>query len=84
MPRWEKHIIVFPVTIILAFIYRIVADFLNKKIKEKKEKKEQKEQKEKNDDDVEKKNDDKNEENVKNKQVIEINGGSNENLVPNK
>ena len=80
MPRWEKHIIVFPVTIILAFIYRIVADFLNKKIKEKKE---QKEQKEKNDDDVEKKNDDKNEENVKNKQVIEINGGSNENLVPN-
>jgi peptidoglycan/LPS O-acetylase OafA/YrhL len=78
MPRWEKHIIVFPITIILAFVYRIVADFLNKKIKEKKEKKE------KNNDDVERKNDDKIEENVKDKQVIEINGGSNENLVPNK
>ena len=79
MPRWEKHIIVLPVTIILAFLYRIIADFLNKKIKEKKEK---------NKTDVENKNedknDDKNEENIKDKQAIEINGGSNENLVPNK
>ena len=43
MPRWEKYVIVFPVTLVLAFIYRVVADFLNKKIKERKDNKEMKE-----------------------------------------
>ena len=43
MPRWEKYVTVFPVTLVLAFIYRVVADFLNKKIKESKDNKEMKE-----------------------------------------
>ena len=47
MPRWEKYVIVFPVTLILAFIYRVVADLLNKIIKERKDNKEKKENEEK-------------------------------------
>lgn len=30
IPRWVKYIIVFPSTLILSFLYRIIADFLNK------------------------------------------------------
>ena len=41
-----KYVIVFPTTLILAFLYRIIADFLNKKIKEKKENKEKQGKKE--------------------------------------
>ena len=77
MPRWEKYVIVFPVTLILAFLYRIIADFLNKKIKERKEKNENKENKK----EMEKKKEDINEENQKDKQNADNNIGSNENLV---
>lgn len=44
IPKWVKFLIVFPVTIILSFLYRIIADYLNNKIKEKcKEKEKEKE-----------------------------------------
>ena len=74
MPRWEKFVIVFPVTLILAFLYRIIADFLNKKIKEIKSNKENKEE-------TEKKKEDINEDKQKEKQMGENKVDSNENLV---
>ena len=40
IPKWAKFLIVFPSTIILSFLYRIIADLLNKKIKECEKKKE--------------------------------------------
>ena len=80
MKRWVKYIIVFPTTIILAFLYRIIADFLTKKMKEKKENKETKEISEKPEV-IEKSEEDRNKVESKEKQRIEINGGSNENLV---
>ena len=79
MPRWEKYVIVFPVTLFLAFLYRITADFLNKKIKEKKESHENIEKKEestKNKEEVIEDNQNQNE-----KQIAQNVGGSNENLV---
>ena len=81
MKRWVKYVIVFPTTLILAFLYRIIADFLNKKMKEKKENKETKENKEKPE--VVKKNEeDINKTELKdNKHIVGINGLSNENLV---
>ena len=33
--RWIKYIIVFPVSLILALLYRIIADYFNKNMKEK-------------------------------------------------
>ena len=46
MKKWLKFIIVFPVTIILSFLYRFIADYLNKIIEKKsKEKKKEKEEK---------------------------------------
>ena len=45
-PRWVKYIIVFPATIILSFLYRIIADWLNKIIKEREKKKEKEKEKE--------------------------------------
>ena len=33
-PKYAKYLIVFSSTLILAFAYRIIADFLNKKIEE--------------------------------------------------
>ena len=82
MPRWKKYVIVFPVTLVLAFIYRIVADFLNKKIKERKDNKENKEIAEKKEE-KEKKEEEATDDNQnqKEKQIIENKGGSNENLV---
>ena len=80
MKRWVKYIIVFPTTIILAFLYRIIADFLTKKMKEKKENKETKEISEKPEV-IEKSEEDRNKVESKEKQRIEINGGRNENLV---
>ena len=74
MPRWEKFVIVFPVALILAFLYRIIADFLNKKIKEIKSNKENKEE-------TEKKKEDINEDKQKEKQMGENKVDSNENLV---
>ena len=78
----EKYVIVFPVTLVLAFIYRIVADFLNKKIKERKDNKENKEIAEKKEE-KEKKEEEATDDNQnqKEKQIIENKGGSNENLV---
>ena len=46
-PRWVKYIIVFPATIILSFLYRIIADWLNKIIKEREKKKEKEKEEEK-------------------------------------
>ena len=40
MSRWAKYLIVFPITIILSFLYRIIEDCLNNKFKEKEEDKE--------------------------------------------
>ena len=40
MKKWLKYVIVFPATIILAFLYRIIADFLNKILKGKEKEKE--------------------------------------------
>ena len=37
IPRWAKYIIVFPAALILSFLYRIIADCLNKRIEKKKE-----------------------------------------------
>ena len=74
MPRWEKFVIVFPVTLILAFLYRIIADFLNKKIKEIKSNKE-------NEEEIKKKKEEINEEKQKEKQIGENKVDSNENLV---
>ena len=34
-PKWEKFLIVFPSTLFLSFLYRIIADLLNKKKKKK-------------------------------------------------
>ena len=45
--RWIKYIIVFPVSLILAMLYRIIADYFNKKMKEKEKEKQNKETKEK-------------------------------------
>ena len=47
MSRWAKYLIVFPITLILSFLYRIIADFLSNKLKEK-EKKKEKEKEEEN------------------------------------
>ena len=80
MKRWVKYVIVFPTTLILAFLYRIIADFLNKNIKEKKENKE-KEGKKEIQEVIEKNEEDKNKDDSKDKQQIRMNGGSNENLV---
>ena len=80
MKRWVKYVIVFPTTLILAFLYRIIADFLNKKIKEKKENKE-KEGKKEIKEVIEENEEDKNKDDSKDKQQIRMNGGSYENLV---
>ena len=82
MPRWEKYVIVFPVTLVLAFIYRVVADFLNKKIKERKDNKEIKEIAEKKEEKQNKEEEaiDDNQ-NKKEKQIVGNNVGSNEYLV---
>ena len=74
--------IVFPVTLVWAFIYRVVADFLNKKFKERKDNKEMKviaEKKEEKEKKEEEATDDN--QNKKEKQIFENNVGSNENLV---
>ncbi len=81
MPRWKKYVIVFPVTLVLALIYRIVADFLNKKIKERKDNKENKENVEKKEEKEKKEEATDDNQNQKEKQIIENKGGSNENLV---
>ena len=82
MPRWEKYVIVFPVTLVLAFIYRIVADFLNKKIKERNDNKDNKEIAEKKEENAKKEEEATDEnQNQKEKHIVENNGGSNENLV---
>lgn len=46
MPRWAKYLIVFPITIILSFLYKIIADCLNNKFKEKEKDKEKEKEKE--------------------------------------
>ena len=66
--------------LILAFLYRIIADFLNKKIKEKKENKE-KEGKKEIKEVIEENEEDKNKDDSKDKQQIRMNGGNNENLI---
>ena len=74
--------IVFPVTLVLAFIYRVVADFLNKKIKERKDNKEMKEIAEKKEEKEKKEEEEEDDnQNRKEKQIIENNVGNNENLV---
>ena len=75
MPRWEKFLIVLPVTLVLALLYRFIADLLNKKLQERKSK---------NNEEVEKKNKIPNNEGSKDKNIIEINDGNKENLVSNK
>lgn len=42
-PKYAKYLIVFISTLVLAFCYRIVADFINKKIEKRKKKKEENE-----------------------------------------
>ena len=68
MRRWKKYIIVFPVSIILALLYRIVADYLNKKMKEREKKNDEKKNK-----DIENLN--KDEKNYKNFEVNNIKEG---------
>ena len=75
MPIWEKFVIVFQVTLVLALLYRFIADLLNKKLQERKSK---------NNEDIENKNKIPNNEGSKDKNIIEINDGNNENLVSNK
>ena len=70
-PRWVKYIIVFPATIILSFLYRIIADWLNKIIKErekKKEKEKEEDKKEKEEKQNEEKDKDKKEKEEKEKE----------------
>ena len=78
VPRWLKYIIVFPASIILSFLYRIIADFLNKKIEERKKEKEkekeiekEKEKENENEKEIEKENLDKERQN--DNQIFEIN-----------
>ena len=70
--KWVKYIIVFPITIILSFLYRIIADCLNEKIAEKD--KEKKENDKKNNQEIENKN--VNNEKQDEKEINEVNLGS--------
>ena len=47
-PKYAKYLIIFPSTLILAFAYRVIADFLNKKIDERNKKKKEESEKLKN------------------------------------
>jgi peptidoglycan/LPS O-acetylase OafA/YrhL len=47
IPKWAKYLIVFPSTLILSFLYRIVADCLNEKMKQKEKENEKDKEKEK-------------------------------------
>ena len=79
MKKWLKFIIVFPVTIILAFLYRFIADYLNKII-EKKSKEKKKEKEEKKPEVIEGINIKEN--NQKENESIEINDPKDEHLQP--
>ena len=46
-PKYAKYLIVFFSALALALLYRIIADFLNKKIEERKKRKEEEKNKEK-------------------------------------
>ena len=46
IPKWAKYIIVFPSTLILSLLYKIVADCLNEKKKQKEKQKENEKEKE--------------------------------------
>ena len=84
VPRWLKYIIVFPGSIILSFLYRIIADFFNKKIEERKKGKEKEKEKEKeneNEKEIEKENLDKERQN--DIQIIDINTSNARKLGPN-
>ena len=70
--KWVKYIIVFPITIILSFLYRIIVDCLNEKMAEKD--KEKKENDKKNSQEIENKN--VNNEKQDEKEINEINLGS--------
>ena len=58
MPKWVKFLIVFPLTLILSFLYRIFADCLNEKMKQKEKEKEKEKDNEIKKDDNEIKKDD--------------------------
>ena len=64
-PRWVKYIIVFPAAIILSFLYRIIADWLNKIIKEREKKKEKEKEAEKKEKEEKQNEEKQNEENEK-------------------
>jgi peptidoglycan/LPS O-acetylase OafA/YrhL len=77
VPRWLKYIIVFPASIILSFLYRTIADLINKKIEERKKEKEKEKEKEI---EIEKENLDKDKQN--DNQIIEINSSKAKKLRP--
>ena len=68
IPKWVKYLIVFPLTLILSFLYRIVADCLNEKMKQKENEK----QKE-NGKDKEKDNEIKKDDNIEEQKEKEVN-----------
>lgn len=63
-PKYAKYLIVFISALGLAFVYRIVADFLNKKIEERKKKKEIEQNNEKDNDMIKKKENEEINENI--------------------
>jgi peptidoglycan/LPS O-acetylase OafA/YrhL len=74
IPRWAKYLIVFPLTLILSFLYRIVADCLNEKMKqEEKEKEKEKDNEKEKDKEKEKDNEIKKDDNTEEPKEKDIN-----------
>ena len=80
-PRYAKYLIIFPSTLILPFAYRLIADFLNKKIDERNKKKKEESKKLKDEIKDEKKDDKKDE--IKD-EIKEENVGVQEVIINNK
>ena len=72
IPKWAKYIIVFPSTLILSLLYKIVADCLNEK-KKQKEKQKQKENENEKEKEIEKVNEIKNDDNTEEQKEKESN-----------
>ena len=81
LPRWAKYIVVFPFTLILSILYRMIANCLNEKKKEK-EKEEKSKEKQNKENEITKKDENIKENEIKNENE-NINLENNEKLIEN-
>jgi peptidoglycan/LPS O-acetylase OafA/YrhL len=76
IPKWVKYLIVFPSTLILSFLYRIIADCLNEKMKQKEnenQKENEKDKEKEKEKEKEKDNEIKKDDNIEEEKEKEVN-----------